>query len=267
MLVVAPTSAGKTFIGEVSAVKAISTGRKAVFLLPYRALVNEKYKEFIDIYGSKIGLNIIRCTGDFSDQSGNFQRGKYDLAILTFEMFLNFIVSNKNILNQIGLIVLDEAQFITDPNRGINVELLLTCFLASKNKGVAPQLIALSAVIGDTNKFDSWLNISLLLSSDRPVPLVEGVIDRSGIYQYVDVQGNIKESQLISRDLVKTRNKSPGAQDIIVPLVSQLVTNNETVLIFRNTRGSAQGCAKYLASDLGLISADDVIQKLPNSDL
>jgi helicase len=36
LLVVAPTSSGKTFIGEMAATKAIIDGRKAVFLLPYR---------------------------------------------------------------------------------------------------------------------------------------------------------------------------------------------------------------------------------------
>jgi helicase len=46
LLVVAPTSSGKTFIGELAASKAILDGRKAVFLLPYRALVNEKYDLF-----------------------------------------------------------------------------------------------------------------------------------------------------------------------------------------------------------------------------
>src|ERR1035437_2766689 len=35
LLVVAPTSSGKTFIGEMAATKAIIDGRKSVFLLPY----------------------------------------------------------------------------------------------------------------------------------------------------------------------------------------------------------------------------------------
>jgi helicase len=46
VLVVAPTSAGKTFVGEMAGIRAISEGRKVVFLLPYRALVNEKYEDF-----------------------------------------------------------------------------------------------------------------------------------------------------------------------------------------------------------------------------
>ena len=62
-------------------------------------------------------------------------------------MFLNLAVGNPAILNQLGLVVLDEAQFITDPNRGISVELLLTLLIAARERGVVPQLVVLSAVI------------------------------------------------------------------------------------------------------------------------
>jgi hypothetical protein len=43
---VAPTSSGETFVGAMVAARAIADGRKAVFLLPYRALVSEKYEDF-----------------------------------------------------------------------------------------------------------------------------------------------------------------------------------------------------------------------------
>ena len=70
LLVVAPTSSGKTFIGEMAAVRAVIAGRKAVFLLPYRALVNEKYEQFNSLYGG-LGMRVIRCTGDYSDQTAD----------------------------------------------------------------------------------------------------------------------------------------------------------------------------------------------------
>jgi helicase len=46
LLVVAPTSSGKTFIGELATVRAVAEHRKAVFLFPYKALVNEKFDQF-----------------------------------------------------------------------------------------------------------------------------------------------------------------------------------------------------------------------------
>ena len=37
---------------------------------------------------------------------------------------------------------------------------------------------------GDINPFNSWLGCRKLVSTERPVPLVEGVIDRSGVSKF-----------------------------------------------------------------------------------
>lgn len=266
LLVVAPTSSGKTFIGEMAATRAILEGRKAVFLLPYRALVNEKYDQFQGVYGDKLHMRVVRCTGDYLDQTGDVIRGKYDLALLTYEMFLNLAVSNPSLLPALGLVVLDEAQFITDPNRGITVELLLTYLLACRDRGIQPQLIALSAVIGSINDCDAWLGCASLVTTQRPVPLVEGVLDRSGTYQCIDSSGQITTTQMLPRHSIHQRKDKPSAQDIIVPLVRQLVQRGEQVIVFRNQRGPAQGCASYLAAELGLPPATEALAALPTHD-
>jgi replicative superfamily II helicase len=267
LLVVAPTSSGKTFIGEMAATRAILEGRKAVFLLPYRALVNEKHEQFQHLYGDRLHMRVVRCTGDYLDQTADVIRGKYDLALLTYEMFLNLAVSNPSLMPAIGLVVLDEAQFITDPRRGISVELLLTYLLAIRERGIEPQLIALSAVIGNINDFDAWLGCASLVTSERPVRLVEGVLDRSGTYQFVDDSGQVKVIQLLPPNAIYQRKEKPGAQDIIVPLVRQLVQQGEQVIVFRNQRGPAQGCANYLAAELGLPPAAEALAALPTHDL
>ena len=264
LLVVAPTSSGKTFIGEMAATRAIIEGRKAVFLLPYRALVNEKYDQFSALYGNALGMRVIRCSGDYLDDINPFMRGKYDLALMTYEMFLSLVLSNPSALSQLGLVVVDEAQFVTNPSRGSTVELLFTYLLAARERGIRPQLIALSAVIGDVNHFDTWLGVHTLMSSDRPVRLIEGVIDRSGVWQYCAADGTMETEQLISP--VHQRQDKPSAQDIIVPLVRQLVTRGEKVIVFRNIRGTAKGCAHYLARDLGLPAAEEMVAALPTHD-
>ena len=267
LLVVAPTTSGKTFVGELAAARAITDGRKAVFLLPFKALANEKYEEFEQLYGQGLGLRVLRCTGDYSDQTGPFVKGRYDVALLTYEMFLGLSVAMPTLLCKIGLVVLDEAQFITDPTRGIGVELLLTNLLAAKERGVEPQIVALSAVIGNVNHFDEWLGCQTLETNDRPVPLVEGVLDRNGTYQYLDVNGREHTVQFLQPHEIVQRKARPGSQDVIVPLVRKLVGEGEQVIIFRNMKGSSSGCANYLAADLGLPPATDVLTALPGQDL
>ncbi len=267
LLVVAPTTSGKTFVGEMAAARAIADGRKAVFLLPFKALVNEKFEEFEDLYGQKLDLRAVRCTGDYTDQREPFVKGQYDIAILTFEMFLGLSLAVPSLLSKIGLVVLDEAQFVTDPTRGIGVELLLTNLLAARKRGVQPQIVALSAVIGEVNHFDGWLGCQTLATSVRPVPLLEGVLDRSGTYQYLDVDGQERSEQLLPPYEIVQRKAKPGSQDIIVPLVRKLVGQGEQVLIFRNRKGPASGCANYLAASLGLPPASAVLAELPDRDL
>ena len=267
LLTVAPTSAGKTFIGEMAGAKAVAEGRKVVFLLPYRALTNEKYEDFQAFYGDRLDMRVIRCTGDYTDDTSRFVRGKYDFAFLTYEMFLGLSVNASASLHKIGLVVVDEAQFITDPARGISVELMLTNLLAAREEGVDPQLLALSAVIGDFNHFDDWIDCNTLISRERPVPLLEGVLDRSGTFQYTDADGNEQTSQLLPSHAIRKRKKKKSSQDIIVPLARKLVSGEEKLLIFRNAKGKAAGCANYLADELGLPAATDVIEQLPDRDL
>ncbi|GAB4015168.1 caspase family protein [Spirosoma migulaei] len=270
LLVVAPTSSGKTFIGEMAAVRAATANQRAVFLLPYKALTNEKYEDFTALYSAKLGLRVIRCTGDFQDSTNAFIRGKYDIALLTYEMFLNLVVKNQGTLNRIGVVVIDEAQFITEPNRGIIVELLLTYLLASRERGISPQVVALSAVIGDTNGFEHWLKCNALISTRRPVPLEEGVIDRSGIFEYIDTDTlTVQTRQFLPPGAVVQRRKEAGAQDVIVPLANVLLKQQvgAKLIVFRNMRGKAEGVAGYLAKDLNLPPAHDVLALLPANDL
>jgi helicase len=266
LLVVAPTSSGKTMIGELAALQAVGAGKKAVFLLPYRALVNEKFEDFSMRY-AEIGLRVVRCSGDYSDGAGAVLTGRYDLAFLTYEMFLNLALVGPSLLSKLGLVVLDEGQFITDPQRGITVELIFALLLRARERAVTPQLIILSAVIGNVNAFDRWLQVGLLISKRRPVPLIEGVLDRTGAFQYLDTDGATKVEQLLPASAVVQRKEKPNSQDVIVPLVRKLVHQGEKVLVFRNMRGPAQGCARYLAKELGLPGASAVLATLPAQDL
>ena len=269
LLVVAPTSSGKTFLGEMAAARAVTDGRRAVFLFPYKALVNEKFDQFRRLYGERLGMRVVRCTGDYQDQTNAFVRGKYEIAVLTYEMFLNLSLANPPVLNQVGLVVVDEAQFITDPGRGITVELLLTNLLAARERGVSPQVIALSAVIGELNEFDEWLRAGRLVTHERPIPLTEGVLDRTGVFQSIGIDGRPRTEQLLPQRAIVQRRDKPSAQDVIVPLVSKLLAgnNSERIIVFRNQRGPAEGCAAYLAAALDLPPADTVQAALPGRDL
>ena len=48
--IIAPTSAGKTFVGEVLAVRAALDLKRVLYVVPFRALAEEKYRRFQKVY-------------------------------------------------------------------------------------------------------------------------------------------------------------------------------------------------------------------------
>ncbi|EKE05923.1 MAG: hypothetical protein ACD_19C00146G0004, partial [uncultured bacterium] len=190
LVVSAPTSSGKTMIGELAALKGAIDRKRALFLFPMKALVNDKYKYFIETYGS-FGIKTIKATGDSTtDDMRPLMRGQYDICLLTYEKFSSLVLTNAFLLEQVNTIVVDEVQMITDKTRGANLEFILTLLKVRKAEKNGPQMICLSAVIGETNGLERWLGARLLKRTERPVPLDEGIIKSDGGYKFIDSSDN-----------------------------------------------------------------------------
>lgn len=262
LVVSAPTSSGKTMIGELAALKSALNNKKALFLFPLKALVNDKLKQFSEIY-SPFGIETIEATGENDDVSA-LLRGQYDIALLTYEKFLAIVLGNPHVLEQVGTVVIDEVQMIADNSRGANLEFILTLLRMKRQKGIEPQTVALSAVIGDTNGLEGWLDAGLLKREERPVPLDEGLISSAGHFRYID--GNTFEEKEQARCVSPIYSGKNSSQDIVIPLVRKIINDGGQVIVFRKWKVLTTACAKYLARDLGLPPASDTLSKLPATD-
>jgi replicative superfamily II helicase len=261
LVVSAPTSSGKTMIGELAALKNALARRRALFLLPLKALVADKKRHFDHVYGA-LGFRTIVATGETDDISP-LLRGHYDIALLTYEKFASIALTHSYVLEQAGTIVIDEAQMIADRGRGANLEFILTLVATRRTQGIEPQTIALSAVIGDTNGFERWLGARLLRTFVRPVVLDEGVLLVNGVFRFID--GESAEERRIG-PMIQPFYRKGSSQDLIIPLVDKLVNQGEQVIVFRETKGDTRGCARYLAASLGLPPAKEALALLPNGD-
>jgi replicative superfamily II helicase len=262
LFVVAPTGSGKTMIGELAAVQRATTGGRAVMLLPLRALVNDKYDYFQRVYGDQV--KVVRASGEHRDQTGDLYSGHYDLALLTYEKFLNIAIASPYVMRSITTVVIDEVQNIADPTRGASLEFLLTLLRSGHSRGEAVQIIALSAVIGDTNGMEKWLGAGLLKTTNRPVPLRESVVDAYGNARHLMPEGDEVQDHLVDRVAV---SGSQDSKPIMIPLVQRLVSENKKVIVFRATKGNTEGTASYLSQSLGLLPANSALTALPAGDL
>src|SRR5262249_2226382 len=86
LTVSAPTSSGKTMIGELAALRGVLERKRACFLLPLKALVNDKHRQFTRTY-KDFGIRLVRATGEIADDIPALMRGHYDISLLTYEKF------------------------------------------------------------------------------------------------------------------------------------------------------------------------------------
>jgi helicase len=262
IVVSAPTSSGKTMIGELAALNGILKRQRTIFLFPLKALVNDKQKHFDKTY-SLLGYRTIKATGEETDDIPFLMRGQYDICLMTYEKFTALILANPYLLEKVGTIVIDEVQMIADKNRGTNLEFILTLLKVKRKQGIEPQLIALSAVIGDTNGLEHWLDARLLRRIDRPVPVDEGIITADGSFRYVNSETKTENT---SDSFVQQEPRKGSSQDWVVPLVRKLVSEGKQVIVFREKTGEAKGTANYLAESLGLPPAKEALEALPKGD-
>ncbi len=261
LLVSAPTSSGKTMVGELAALRQVVDRKRAIFLLPLKALVADKRRHFEKVYGG-FGLRVLEATGETDDVSPLI-RGKYDIALLTYEKFAALALAYPHILAQAGTIVVDEVQMIADQSRGANLEFILTLIRMRRREGIEPQIIALSAVIGDTGGFETWLGGRLLRRTERPVPLREGVLRYDGSFRYIDPSDG---SEKIEHGVVVRMGLKETAQDWIIPLLRKLTADGEHVIVFRESKSESRNVGNYLAAQLRLPPADEAVRRMPRLD-
>ena len=237
LIISAPTSSGKTFCGEMAAAVNLFKRKKVVFLVPLKAVAEEKYADFCMKY-SPLGIRVSISTRDRQEDDRRIERGDFDLAIMIYEKFNRLLIKNMDILNSINLVVVDELQMIGDPCRGLTLELVLTKIKSSK---YSPQILGLSAVLKDPERLSSWLDCQLLLEKNRPVELLQGVL-LNGEFRFRKHNSGEEGSQ----KLVELESEEPHL--ILFANLNKLLEENEQVLVFLKSKKNCEDCA-FLFSD------------------
>ncbi len=173
MLVVSPTSTGKTQIALWAIARSLEFGFTTVYLVTHKALAKQKFEDFksklLPSYLDGDGSTLVIATGDYvEDAEGEIPKDplRPPLLVATYEKFLAML-SSSGLPSDLGktAIVCDEIQLLGDPTRGQSVEVLLTLL---KNAGWG-QLVGLSAVLqhDDARQLAEWLDVALVIEETR----------------------------------------------------------------------------------------------------
>jgi helicase len=191
IIIGAPGSAGKTLISEVIALHHILKGNKVIYLLPLKATIEEKYRYFKQCYQT-YGINIVYATADNRTFDHDILQGNFQLAILVNEKFLQLWSQSNQMLNNTGLVIVDEIQTLGDEHRGGTLEQILTLLKHQKNPA---QLIGLCPIPEYAETIAKWFGALTIIDTKRPVPLHEGILYQ-GTYYYYDEQQAAKQLRL-----------------------------------------------------------------------
>ncbi|MCS7145948.1 MAG: DEAD/DEAH box helicase [Nitrososphaerota archaeon] len=229
IVVSSPTASGKTLIAIMAAHRHLESGRKVLYLTPLRALTYEKMVEFKRIIGENgLGFKVAAVSGDYDDPGEWI--GRNDVIVSTYEKADSLVRHRAKWLSSIGLVVVDEAHMIGDPDRGPTLEMTIAKLLETLE---SPQILCLSATVRNIMDFAGWLEAVPVQSDFRPVPLREGVL-----------QG----ARVVFSD-GETRALKSGGEPLSA-LVLDSLRDGGQVLVFALTRRKAEAYAERLAQTI-----------------
>ena len=155
-----PTGSGKSLIGTAALFVALTTGRRAYYTAPIKALVSEKFFDLVDIFGpAQVGM----ITGDSAVNA--------DAPIIccTAEI-LALVALRGGAQADPGIVVMDEFHFYGDRQRGWAWQVPVLQLPRA-------QFVLMSATLGDVAFFADDLtartgrSTAVLTGVERPVPL------------------------------------------------------------------------------------------------
>ena len=159
-LVVAPTGTGKTYIAVQSIAEVVSSGKRAVYTAPLKALSNTKYVELKKKFEPDFTVGLL--TGDRKID------GDADIVVATTEIYRNELY---NYGENYSLVVLDEFHYLADSQRGPVWE--ESIILSPKNTC----LLMLSASVSNAEEIAEWIEsvrgrkVNIIQEYHRPVEL------------------------------------------------------------------------------------------------
>lgn len=155
-----PTGSGKSLVAVAAHAQAMAERRRSWYTAPIKALVSEKFFALVETFGA---ANVGMLTGDAAVNP------EAPIICATAEVLANHALRDRD-LADVGLVVMDEFHFYTEPDRGWawQVPLLLL---------PGTQFLLMSATLGDTTVFEDDLTrrsgreTVAVAGADRPVPL------------------------------------------------------------------------------------------------
>ena len=260
LVIALPTSAGKTRIAELCILKCLANQKRVVYVTPLRALSAQVEVGLRRTFGP-LGKTVSSLYGSIgtSESDGEIIRSQ-DIIVATPEK-LDFALRNEpNLLNDVGLIVLDEGHMIGLEEREVRYEVQIQRLLKRVDADQR-RIVCLSAIFPEGEELDDFVGWITHDSTDglvkenwRPTVLRYGEVLWKGQHGRLNINigGEISYiPQFITASVPskgKRQREFPGDQrELCLATAWRLVEDGQTVLIFCPQKRSVAPFAKSIA--------------------
>ncbi|MDN5790603.1 MAG: DUF3516 domain-containing protein [Micrococcales bacterium] len=160
LILATPTGSGKSLVASAAHFVALADDRVSFYTAPIKALVSEKFFALCEQFGAD---NVGMITGDAT------VNGDAPIICCTAEILAN-IALREGSSADVGLVVMDEFHFYSDPDRGWAWQVPIIELPQA-------QFVLMSATLGDVTRFRDDLTrrtgraTAVVAGTERPVPL------------------------------------------------------------------------------------------------
>ncbi len=171
LVVALPTSAGKTRVAEIAALMTLSAARRVLIVTPLRALSAQTERSFRKTF-APLGFTVSSLYGASGLSVGDEDALRTREIIIATPEKLDFALrSDPSLIDDVGLIVLDEGHMIGPSEREIRYETLVQRLLGRSDAGER-RIVCLSAILPSGDELD---DLTAWIRSDEPgEPVLSG---------------------------------------------------------------------------------------------
>ena len=159
LVVALPTSAGKTRIAELAALMTLTTDRRVLIVTPLRALSAQTERSFRKTF-SPLGFTVSSLYGTSGVSAGDQDALRSRNIVIATPEKLDFALRNDpHLIDDVGLIILDEGHMIGPTEREIRYEMLVQRLLR-RDDAKTRRIVCLSAILPDGEQLDdltAWI--------------------------------------------------------------------------------------------------------------
>lgn len=248
-----PTSAGKTRIAELCILACLAAGKRVVFVTPLRAL-SAQTEVGLQRTFRPLGKTVSSLYGSIGASGADVDALRArDIIVATPEKLDFALRSDPDLLDDVGLVVLDEGHMIGLNEREVRYEAQIQRLL-TRSDAASRRIVCLSAILPEGDQLDdfaAWLTgdkpDGLIQDKWRPTRLRFGEVTWSGEHASLTVSvGDEKPfvpkffSGFVPPVGRRTTSFPRDQRELCLATAWRLVEDGQTVLIFCPLRASVE---------------------------